>query len=175
MTEVVHMTCFSGVAVDVRKLSTTTQSLERTDPEPVRKGEMRNPNGHETFGTSTRDLSVFCSGLYRRCLSARAMAAPTTRKTVLFDFGLSFPRTVEAWYRSLSVLSIISWTKYVIDGDATAPSVSTMPTTQSTNLMKEMASRKSSSASFSQRSRKLRHAKKKIHILLGGVHVVRES
>lgn len=150
----------SHVAMAVGKPSLKRRPLERPDAVALRKGYFKEPNRHNTSGTSTRDLRVLLSGLCSRCTSLRAMAATKIQKTLPLHFVLSVPRVAEIWYRSRSLSGVTNWTKSVMDGGAAAPSVWTLPTYQSTSFMKDMGWQKSASTSPRQTRKQLRHAKK---------------
>lgn len=132
-----YMNCSNGVATDVWNLSTATRPLERRDIASARKGAEIGPNEHNTIGTWTRVLTVLCSELCRHCSFGRPMAAPTTRKILPFHFGLSFPRTAEAWYRFLALPDTIKWTSFKTNRGGAVPSVLFLTINQSTVVVRD--------------------------------------
>lgn len=167
------MTCLNCVDKDVQKLSMATRPLEHFDLVSVREGELRVSNSYSTARTSTRDLNILHSELFRRCSFERAIAETKIKNGLPFDFLLSFPRTTEVQYRSGTMRSTIRLGRTATYGRVVAPSVSVLSITRSTNVLKEMGSRLFACTFSSQTSNQLRHEKNRLCILLGSVHIVR--
>lgn len=95
--EKMHVTFSTPAATSAQKLSTTTLLMGRAGPVSVRKRKMREQKEQELFPSRTRELTMLCSGLGRRCSSKRAIVATTTHKTSLFASVSVFARVVDAW------------------------------------------------------------------------------